>query len=91
MINLALLAISTYFLIISDVNNGDNGYDNYDILIYIDGDGTNNQWDFYNIGNYWSDFAGVDVDDNGVGDTPYIITGGSGSQDNYPIWDDGPG
>jgi len=33
--------------------------------------------------------AGRDFDDDGIGDTPYIITGTAGSQDNYPIWDDG--
>lgn len=54
-------------------------------------DGTDNQWDYNNIGNYWSDYLGSDANDDGIGDTPYNITGSAGSQDNYPIWDDRPG
>ena len=57
-----------------------NGYD----------EGTNNQWDNGTIGNYWSDYPGVDVNDDGIGDTPYTINGSASSQDNFPIWDDGP-
>jgi len=51
-------------------------------------DGTNNQWDNGIIGNYWSDYDGVDANDNGIGDTPYIISGSASSQDNFPIWKD---
>jgi len=48
-----------------------------------------NFWDNGTIGNYWDDYLGVDADDDGIGDTPYTITGTAGSQDNFPIWDDG--
>ncbi|TFF90357.1 MAG: hypothetical protein EU548_03405, partial [Promethearchaeota archaeon] len=51
--------------------------------------GINNQWDNGSLGNYWSDYGGVDFNDDGIGDTPYSIIGIAGSQDNYPIWDDG--
>ena len=48
-------------------------------------DGSNNNWDNENRGNYWSDYTGADANDNGIGDTPYIIGGTAGSGDMYPL------
>ena len=54
-----------------------------------------NKWDNGTIGNYWDDYDGFDRNDNGIGDTPYLVTS-YGSifptkvYDNFPIWDDGP-
>ncbi|MEE9507593.1 MAG: NosD domain-containing protein, partial [Thermoplasmata archaeon] len=53
-----------------------------------------NQWDdgYPSAGNYWSDYAGVDLKwgpnqnltgSDGIGDTPYVIDGDS--QDRYPL------
>ena len=56
-----------------------NGYDN----------GTDSLWDNGTIGNYWSDYGGVDANDDGIGDTPYSLSGVGGGIDNFPIWDDG--
>jgi len=61
------------------INNEINAEDN----------GINNTWDNGFIGNYWDDYAGVDANDDGIGDTPYIIPGTAGSKDNFPIWTDG--
>ena len=43
-----------------------------------------NYWDDGEIGNYWDDYTGEDVDGDGVGDTPYPVPGGD-NQDNYPM------
>ena len=52
--------------------------------------GINNTWSRGTLGNYWDDYSGVDANDDGIGDTPYDITGTASSQDKFPIWDDGP-
>jgi len=62
-----------------DNPSAQNAYDN----------GTNTNWDNGIIGNYWSDYSGVDVNDDEIGDTPYSVAGIGGGIDNFPIWDDG--
>jgi parallel beta-helix repeat protein len=60
-----------------------------------DNSGTNS-WDngYPDGGNYWSDYTGADnyrgtnqdqVGSDGIGDTPYNISGGAGAQDRYPF------
>lgn len=45
-----------------------------------------NTWDdgYPSGGNYWDDYTGIDSDNDGIGDTPYDIPGGS-NQDRYPL------
>ncbi len=50
-----------------------NGYDLF-----------HNQWDNGSVGNYWDAYMGSDNDGDGIGDTPYNITGDR-NQDNYPM------
>jgi hypothetical protein len=38
-------------------------------------DAGSNFWDNGTIGNYWSDYNGTDSNRDGIGDSPYIITG----------------
>jgi len=64
---------------------------------YFDGNAVNavdnssvaNDWDNGALGNDWDDYPGADADDDGVGDTPYDISGSAGATDNYPIFSDG--
>ena len=54
-------------------------------------------WNNGSIGNYWGDYNGTDNNQDGIGDSPYLITavtwdndlGGDvsfvGGQDNYPL------
>ncbi len=51
-------------------------------------DNANTIWNTTLIGNYWADYAGVDANGDGIGDTPYTIQGTGGNQDYLPIWDD---
>jgi len=51
--------------------------------------GYNNFWNNSQTGNYYSDYSYRDLDDDGIGDTPYNITGSANSVDHLPIWDDG--
>jgi len=51
--------------------------------------GTNNQWNNGIIGNIWDDYIGIDRNDDGIGDSPYLISGTASSQDNFPILEDG--
>jgi parallel beta-helix repeat protein len=43
-----------------------------------------NTWNL-TIGNYWSDYTGVDANQDGIGDTPYEIPGSSNEWDYRPL------
>ena len=45
--------------------------------------GSTNFWDNGMEGNYWSDYTGKDENQNGIGNSPYIID--ANNQDNYPL------
>ena len=42
-----------------------------------------NLFDYFGEGNYWDDYEGADVNNDGLGDTPYVID--QANRDNYPL------
>ena len=50
-----------------------------------------NYWNYSTFGNYWDEYAGVDENDDGIGDTPHDINAiFVESKDFWPIWWDSP-
>jgi parallel beta-helix repeat protein len=47
----------------------------------------NNIWDdgYPSGGNYWDDYVGLDIDNDGIGDIPYNTSGSREGQDMYPL------
>ena len=55
------------------IDNHINAYDN-----------SNSSWMYHGEGNYWDDYTGSDENNDGIGDTPYVIPGGN-TYDPYPL------
>jgi len=49
----------------------------------VDSYDSTNVWDNGFEGNYWSNYTGVDLNHDGIGDTPHIID--ANNTDNYPL------
>jgi len=66
------------------IDNNPSGTQAYDDT------GTNNWNTADNEGNYWNDWASPDVNGDGIVDNPYLLDGGAGAKDYYPLvnpWD----
>jgi len=48
-------------------------------------DGTNNNWDDGNEGNFWSNWITPDTNENGIVDLPYNLNGITNAQDHFPL------
>ncbi len=46
---------------------------------------TQNSWDNGIVGNYWSDYKGIDSNHDGIGDTAYIVSQYRNNTDRYPM------
>jgi nitrous oxidase accessory protein NosD/DNA-directed RNA polymerase subunit RPC12/RpoP len=49
-----------------------------------------NSWDDGSEGNYWSDYSGIDENEDNIGDSSYSIGGPGGAEDRFPLmeaWD----
>ncbi len=57
------------------LNNTFQAYAEWNVNIWDDG--------YPSGGNYWSDYAGVDANSDGIGDSPYVID--ERNQDRYPL------
>jgi len=50
---------------------------------HVETDDSNGIWDNGEEGNYWDNYTGNDNNDDGIGDTSYVIA--ENNQDNYPL------
>ena len=48
-----------------------------------EGNPSTNSWDNGAKGNYWSSYTGADSNEDGIGDTPYVLY--ENNQDNHPL------
>ncbi|MFX1385474.1 MAG: nitrous oxide reductase family maturation protein NosD [Promethearchaeota archaeon] len=53
-------------------------------------DNASNNWDNGVIGNYWSNYTGIDANHDGIGDIPYNVSGIAGNKDYKPIMNYNP-
>jgi parallel beta-helix repeat protein len=75
---------NNYGVIIGGGNDFNLFYENYFVFNQI------NHWNNSYVGNFWSDYIGVDLDQDGIGDIPHDINGLSNAKDFLPIYNNLP-
>jgi parallel beta-helix repeat protein len=60
-----------------------NNFTSNTVQIYFYSPLAVNIWDNGAAGNYWSDYAGIDENGDGIGDSPYVIN--ANNTDRYPL------
>jgi parallel beta-helix repeat protein len=60
-----------------------NNFVNNTVQVYVKDLFSKNIWDNGSRGNFWSNYTGVDMDGDGVGDTPHGVN--ANDQDRYPL------
>ena len=83
-VNCNIFNNNEYGIYLVSISNGNSIHHNNFNNVWSAYDACTNQWDNGSAGNYWSNYTGVDVNGDGIGDTPYNITGGS-NKDRYPL------
>ncbi|MEM1543007.1 MAG: right-handed parallel beta-helix repeat-containing protein [Ignisphaera sp.] len=79
------IANNRHGIMLSDSSNNRFYYNNFinnTKQVYLERAGPNS-WDDGSKGNYWSDYNGIDSNNDGVGDTPYVID--YNNRDRYPL------
>lgn len=63
-------------------------YQNYFIYndIQVQNYESSTMWNYTTLGNYWSNYSGYDLDDDGIGDIPHPIISDAFGMDYYPIF-----
>jgi hypothetical protein len=64
-------------------NNFINNTNNVNNSLLMTSEVAINIWDNGTIGNYWSNYNGTDLNNDGIGDTPYVLD--SNNQDRFPL------
>ncbi len=81
------IADNTYGVYLYSPENPNRFYHNNFISntwqVHMEDSGYANFWDNEFEGNYWSNYTGVDLDHDGIGDAPHVID--EYNQDNYPL------
>jgi len=64
------------------ISNNTIYHNNFNNTRQVNSYASKNIWDYGNEGNYWSNYPWQDLNEDGIGDAPYVI---SGVIDNYPL------